>query len=51
MKNITPKLDQKLVDEFNDSPISLTYLKSILKNDGRERRRNCQIVCVNRSFS
>lgn len=39
MKNITPKLDQKLVDEFNDSPISLTYLKSILKNDGRERRQ------------
>ena len=39
MENITPKLDQKLVDEFNNSPISLTYLKSILKNDGRERRQ------------
>lgn len=39
MKNITPKLDQKLVDEFNNSPISLTYLKSILRNDGHERRQ------------
>ena len=39
MENITPKLDQKLVDEFNNSPISLTYIKSILKNDGRERRQ------------
>ena len=39
MKNITPKLDQKLVDEFNNSPISLTYLKSILRNDGYERRQ------------
>lgn len=28
MENITPKkLDQKIVDEFNSSPISLTYLK------------------------
>ncbi|WP_072749022.1 DNA primase family protein [Lactobacillus helveticus] len=39
MKNITPKLDQKIVDEFNNSPISLTYLKSILRNDGHERRQ------------
>ncbi|ATO53764.1 DNA primase [Lactobacillus amylovorus DSM 20531] len=39
MENITPKLDQKLVDEFNNSPISLTYLKSILRNDGHERRQ------------
>lgn len=39
MKNITPKLDQKLIDKFNNSPISLTYLKSILRNDGHERRQ------------
>lgn len=40
MENITPKkLDQKIVDEFNSSPISLTYLKKILKNDGYERRQ------------
>ena len=40
MENITPKkLDQKIVDEFNSSPISLTYLKKTLKNDGRERRQ------------
>lgn len=39
MENITPKLDQKIVDEFNNSPISLTYLKSILRNDGHERRQ------------
>ena len=40
MENITPKkLDQKIVDEFNSSPISLTYLKRILRNDGYERRQ------------
>ena len=39
MKNITPKLDQKLIDKFNNSPISLTYLKSILRNDGHEKRQ------------
>lgn len=40
MENITPKkLDQKLVDEFNSSPISLTYLKRILRNDGYEKRQ------------
>lgn len=39
MGKITPKLDQKLVDKFNNSPISLTYLKSILRNDGHERRQ------------
>lgn len=39
MENITPKLDQKIVDEFNNSPISLTYLKNILRNDGHEKRQ------------
>lgn len=40
MENITPKkIDQKLVDEFNSSPISLTYLKRILRNDGYEKRQ------------
>ncbi|WP_181989511.1 DNA primase family protein [Lactobacillus amylovorus] len=39
MEKITPKLDQKPVDKFNNSPISLTYLKSILRNDGHEKRQ------------
>lgn len=39
MGKITPKLGQKLVDKFNNSPISLTYLKNILRNDGHERRQ------------
>ncbi|XKU94524.1 phage/plasmid primase, P4 family [Lactobacillus acidophilus] len=39
MEKTTRELDQKLVDEFNNSPISLTYLKSILRNDGHEKRQ------------
>lgn len=39
MEKTTRELDQKLVDKFNNSPISLTYLKSILRNDGHERRQ------------